>query len=239
MSLPTTKQHYTVPLLLSPVLTVADSTPPLTTATARTLLGLCCPRVTVRAAGAAAAAAAAGCSRNPNPGQRPHALRPVRARQFPPHRSHINNRSDKPSHVSPEGLGPNLEPLPRAAAQAQTEDRTAPPINYEEHILILNHLSQLQLISFLSPPTPHTHSHTHTYIHINTEHSPPHSYAFHSISHPDMSDVGSLVALLPHESEDTEEDPETHATAREFVDCNPHVSVNLPLLLLTAANPVD
>ncbi|KAH8153225.1 uncharacterized protein LAJ45_02812 [Morchella importuna] len=33
-----------------------------------------------------------------------------------------------------------------------------------------------------------------------------------------MSDVGSLVALLPHESEDTEEDPETHATAREFVD---------------------
>ncbi|KAI5847783.1 hypothetical protein DFP73DRAFT_592629 [Morchella snyderi] len=33
-----------------------------------------------------------------------------------------------------------------------------------------------------------------------------------------MSDVGSLVALLPHESEDTEEDLETHATAREFVD---------------------
>lgn len=61
-----------------------------------------------------------GCPHNPNPGQRPHAPRPVRARQFPPHRSHINNRSssDKPSHVSPEGLGPNLEPLPRAAAQA-------------------------------------------------------------------------------------------------------------------------
>lgn len=42
-----------------------------------------------------------------------------------------------------------------------------------------------------------------------------------------MSDVGSLAALLPHESEDTEEDPETHATTREFVDYTEYLPSDL------------
>lgn len=34
-----------------------------------------------------------------------------------------------------------------------------------------------------------------------------------------MSNVEALIARLPHESDENDEDPDAHATLREFVDC--------------------
>lgn len=36
-----------------------------------------------------------------------------------------------------------------------------------------------------------------------------------------MFDVEALIARLPHESDENDEDPDVAATVREFVDCEP------------------